>query len=269
METRIRIRVGNVELEVVGEEEFVTNRLPNLVADLMARLVLNDVSGAEPPPGDMPLPDTRFVSIAGDIRDYWTNTLIAEATISTIGLLPKPIVQSDEAGRFILSGQSTGQQCYLLVSGHAGYVETSNLVESSSGSVIFSAVAVAIPDISRQYTSVGLTFSPDMTILIVDLLDSKGGPLEGVSAGDITLKTEIGNPVGNGPYFFGASGDVQNQATMPISQAFANRARVAFLSVPPGEHILQVTAAGAANVQATVAVLAARGATVVRARLPT
>jgi hypothetical protein len=145
-----------------------------------------------------------------------------------------------------------------------------------------SVLAIANADINRQYASVGVIRTPDTAMIIVELLDSGRGPLEMVPLSDITLTAPSGLVVGDGPYFFGANGDIQQRPDMPLSRAFAKvapprgsasekRARAAFINVPNGEHTLQVTAAGAAGTwaRATVAVRAAGGATVVEARLPT
>ena len=259
METRVRIRVGSVEVEVVGEEEFVINRMPNLVSDLIGRL---SVSG-------VPSSDANFVSIDGSVRDYWSDAPVAAATVSTIGLTPGLISLTDERGRFILSGRATGEQYSLLVSGPTSYyVETNNPVESLTEPTTLTAVAVAIHDLNRQYTSLGFTRTPGTAIIIIELLDSNGAPLERVPASNIILPSASGVPAGFGPYFFGANGDIQPD--LSISLTFANRARAAFINIPNGEYMLQVTAPGTGNAlpKAIVAVWAAGGATVIRARLP-
>lgn len=271
METKLRIRVGNAEVEVSGEEEFVTTRLPGLVSDLLCRLAADCPPVKTPPaPTDTPSTDPKLASIAGDVRDYWTDTPVPGAQVATIGLTPDLTSRSDEAGRFIMAGRSAGSRCSLLVSGADGYVETTVPVELSSGPTTLSAIAIAAPDINRQHALLGIAREPETATIIVELLDGAGGPLQMVPLSDITLTTANGLAIGGGPYFFGANRDVQPQADMPISHAFDKRARAAFINVPKGDHTLQVTGTGTgeALTRVTVGVRAAGGATVVRAQLP-
>lgn len=272
METRVRISVGDIEVEAVGEEQFVVDRLPNLLSDLLSRLACDHVPTNSPPSAPAAHPvGAKLASIAGDVRDYWADAPVAGVEVTTIGLEPNLVSRSDQAGRFVMSGRSAGERCSLVTSGLEAYVETIVPVELSTGPTTLTAVAVARSDINRQFASLGVTRESDTGIVIIDLLDANGAPLEMVPASDITLTAANGLVVGSGPYFFGASGDLQPQADLPISRAFAKRARAAFINVPTGDHTIQITAVGAGDTlaRAILAVPAISGATMLQAKLPT
>jgi hypothetical protein len=164
--------------------------------------------------------------------------------VSTAGLEPEISAASDAAGRFELSGEAAVTSGFLRVSRLSGHVDT------TSGPLTFSGTqsppAVAQPDLNRQYAIVGRREEPGTVFVVVHLQDAAGNPLESIPAADITLTTLDGRPVGEGPFFFGAAGDIQPQAVLSQSQGFDGRARAAFLNVPPGRLTLAVRTARSA-----------------------
>jgi hypothetical protein len=181
------------------------------------------------------------VRITGHVRDYWSGSRLGGATVSTTGLDPELSATSDAAGRFELSGEVEGSSGFLRVTGLSNYVDT------TSGPLTFSGTqappALARADVNRQYAIVGRAQDPGTAVIVAHLQDAAGNPLESVPASDISLTTEGGRPVGEGPFFFGPAGDIRPQAELPRSQEFDGRARAAFLNVPPGRHVLAVRTA--------------------------
>jgi hypothetical protein len=236
IEAKIRIRRGDHEIECTADEAFLADKLPELAAKLIAVLDGGEPEAPPPPPGDTP-----GVRIIGHVRDYFSGARVGGATVSTAGVDPELSATSDAAGRFELSGEAAVTSGFLRVSRLSGYVDT------TSGPLMFSGTqsppAVAQTDLNRQYAIVGRVPEPGTAVVIANLQDGAGNPLESVPLADITLTTIDGQPVGDGPYFFGAAGDIQPQAVLSRSQGFDGRARAAFLGVPPGRLVLAVRTA--------------------------
>lgn len=271
MEIRIRIRHGAVELEVelAGDEAFLVDRLPQVVSELLRRVTSQDSTSAPQRPAGQAPGEPALVSIAGDVRDYWSDIAVVGAQVRTIGLTPEVSGQSDADGRFVMAGQATGGSCVVAVAGPDGYLETTMPLELSNGPTTCTALAVAVPDMRRQQEVIGGVPAPNSALVLVHMFDAAGSPLEMVPLADIALLTEGGRPVGDGPFFFGTTGDIQPQAELSICRALDGRARAAFLNVPPGDHALQLTAPdGAGNLQRIVVPVGVRaGAIVLEARL--
>jgi hypothetical protein len=209
------------------------------------------------------------VNIAGVVRDYWTAAPIASAQITTIGLKPLLEATSDRSGRFALSGRARASLALLAIKGPAGYVETIMPLAFVDSPTAIDTWAVTASDLARQSASLGKVPVPNTTVVIVDLVDAAGRPLEMVPLTDVSLLGSDGAPLGDGPYCFGPSGDLQGQSDLSSSCAFDGRARVGFLAVPEGNHTLQVTAPGPDDRVARLALPApARvGATLLEARM--
>ena len=85
-------------------------------------------------------------------------------------------------------------------------------------------------DILRQYAGVGRTPAAGTAVVIVDLRDSRGGPLAGVLAADLSLIDPAGQPAaGVGPLFLGPSGDFETLASSVVVNG--SNASAAFLDV--------------------------------------
>ena len=68
METKIRIRHGDLEVEWTGDDVFVTTRLPDLLSELLRRI------RSQNPAIPQPAPEPRPIGITGDVRDYFTGS---------------------------------------------------------------------------------------------------------------------------------------------------------------------------------------------------
>ena len=209
------------------------------------------------------------VNLSGVVRDYWSSAPIAGAQVTTLGLKPLLVGTSDKSGRFALSGRARVTSALLAIKGPAGYVETIMPVTLADTPMVIDTWAVSASDLARQSASMGKAPVPNTTVVIVDLVDAAGQPLERVPLTDVSLLGSDGGPLGDGPYCFGPGGDLQGQSDLSTSCAFDGRARMAFLAVPEGNHTLQVTAAGADNRAAPLVLQApARmGATLLEARM--
>jgi hypothetical protein len=96
------------------------------------------------------------------------------------------------------------------------------------------------PDVTRQYTAIGLTPTPGTGVVVATLVDDTGAPLVGVSVADIRLLDATSLPVGMGPYMFGTTGDIVDSNTLSVTASFNGRSRVAFLDAPVGRLTLTV-----------------------------
>ena len=265
METRVRIRLGDLEVECTGDEAFVTTRLPDLVSDLLRRL-RDQPTLPSPPPGESPSPQPRTVSIAGSAINYFSGNPVGAARVSATGLTPRLSGTSDTSGRYAFSGDSEGAECFLSVTGVENFVDTATgPFKVADSPLTLTAFAATATDLNRQFATVGRSRSAGSGVVIVHLLDASGQPLEMVTASDVTLAADNGSPVGAGPFFFGPSGDIDPQLT--VSRAFDGKARAAFLDVPAGGCTLQVTVPSGAVRLATVRLLAGAVAVITTATL--
>ena len=96
------------------------------------------------------------------------------------------------------------------------------------------------PDLTRQYTAIGITPRPGTGVVVATLVDDTGAPLVGVSVADIRLLDATSLPVGMGPYMFGTTGDIVDSNTLSVTASFNGRSRVAFLDAPVGKLTLTV-----------------------------
>jgi len=235
VETRIRERQGDVEIECVGEEAFVLDRLPKLVADLLLEIssggVATPATPAQPqPPASAPALGPGLMSIAGEVHDYWSDAPIDGAKLKTLGLAPELQGQADAAGKFVMSGEVTGGTAAIVVTAK-DYIETGNgRREFAAGVNSLTVFAVAAADLRLQLTLIGESTSTKTSTLIIDLRDAAGSPLEAVSSANLALSAG-GNSAGRGPIFFGPAGFDSNQV---MSYAFNGRALAMFLDVPAG-----------------------------------
>jgi len=267
METRIRIRLGELEVECTGDDVFVATRLPDLVSDLLRRL-RDQPPGPTPPAPEPPSPLPRTVSIAGAVIDYFSLNPVTAARVTATGLTPGMSGTSDAAGRFAISGQAAGAECFLSVGDVRNFVDTATgPFTVAAAPLTLTAFAATATDLNRQYAILGRTPSRGLGVVIVHLLDATGHPLEMVTASDVALAADNGSLVGTGPFFFGPSGDLDPLLT--VSRAFNGKARAAFLDVPAGGCTLQVTArsGGTGFQRGTVRLLANAGAVIADAAL--
>lgn len=74
--------------------------------------------------------------------------------------------------------------------------------------IVIDTWAMTASDLARQSASLGKVPVPNTTVIIVDLVDAVGRPLEMVPLADVSLLRSDGGPLGDGPYFLGPSGDL-------------------------------------------------------------
>ena len=179
-------------------------------------------------------------NVTGVVRDYWTGTSLASASVGTV--IPLRSDTTDALGNYVLLDVAPVTSVEILAS-LAGYRSTRNgpiAVTSASSCDVYLMTAA---DITRQYATLGLTATANRAFVVAELREPDGTPLEGIPLADITLVNEAKTPIGLGPYFFGASGDVVSNFDLSVSTAFDGRARVAFLDVPITTATLAVASA--------------------------
>ena len=228
------------------------DRLPRLI--LLALCALASSCGSDGGTGLV------TVTVSGTVSDYFTGTGVQDATVAVEGS-PSLIASTSAGGTYDIA-EVPATESLVLVATKANYRQTRNFeVSATSGTVTADLAIVAAADVQRQYTSVGITPATGLAVVFVDLVDGAGAPRTGIPAAGIVLVDGTQSPVGDGPYFFGAAGDIVTNATLSQSTAFGGRARAAFLNVPQGAHTLRVSVGAQIIVAAVVAVAA--GATLV------
>jgi hypothetical protein len=187
-------------------------------------------------PDAAPDPDPA-ASVSGMVMDWATLAPIANASLTTDGLTPPLSATSDAAGMYAIDGVPLDTLFTIAASYDGNYYPTVNARAKYLGTPMTHDVWVASKaDIGRQYATVGLAMQPGTAFVEGNLLKGDGTPRDGVLLADVTLTDALGAPVGDGPYFFGALGDLDPALT--VSTVYGGRARVAFLNVPPGTYTL-------------------------------
>lgn len=197
-------------------------------------------AGVDGEPGIDAAPSVTF-SVTGKAKDYFTGAALADVALATEGMEPELTGSSDALGDYTIDQVPPGTVFYVSASRLQFRATRSLPVRVDDASVMADVSVVSLPDSRRQYTSLGLTPTAGTAVVFADLRRNDGTPLEGVALADILLVDAVDAPVGLGPYFFGATGDLVANATLAVSTAFNGRARVGFLDVPSGPVTLKVT----------------------------
>jgi hypothetical protein len=180
-----------------------------------------------------------LLTLSGVVRDYFTDGPVASAVLTIEQLSSATTSSADGAYGF---SNIPSNSLLTVIAARTNYRPTRNApIQSAASSLVHPVSIVSIADVARQYTASNLLAVAGTAVVIANLTDG-GLPLEGVPLANITLVDAALSPVGNGPYIFGASGDVNPALT--VTAAFAGRSRVAFLNVPPGIQTLTVALPG-------------------------
>jgi hypothetical protein len=149
-----------------------------------------------------------------------------------------------------LEGQDAFSEGTVTVSA-GGYRATNTPIQLPGRPTTHVASIASVADLQRQLATLGVIEKQGAnSVVIVDLVDSVGNPVEGVPAADLTLMIPGRGPDGFGPVFFGPDGDVRSQSELPSSTVFDGRARAAFFNAGNGTRFVQVyTALGGSVLQ--------------------
>jgi hypothetical protein len=232
-------------VECTADETFLVERLPQLVSDVLARLRGEEPAPPEEPPPP-PVEPAPKVHVTGEVLDYWSNVPVARANVQLGDL----VATSDDGGRYLLEGQYAFSEGTVTVSA-SGYRATNTPIQLPGRPTTHVASIASVADLQRQLATLGVIEKQGAnSVVIVDLVDSVGNPVEGVPAADLTLMIPGRGPDGFGPVFFGPDGDVRSQSELPSSTVFDGRARAAFFNAGNGTRFVQVyTALGGSVLQ--------------------
>jgi hypothetical protein len=201
-----------------------------------------DAGGGGDTPDAAP-PAVPTYDVSGKTMDYGSLDVLPQISLVTEGMTPPMQAISDIAGLYTLPGVGAGNAFILRASAAANFVTTTNPgVTVLDQNVTLDVYVVSAPLRDRQYATVNVTMTPGASLAISTLENLDGTPWAGVPLTGITLVDMAGQPVPGiaGPYFIGQNGDVDPALT--VSTPFGNRgARVAFLNVPTGQHVLKVS----------------------------
>lgn len=219
----------------------------HFVVAVTAEGLMAGIQVAQGPDGDCIFQDgfdcptaPEELSAAGSVLDYWTLSPVPGALVITLS--PPLIDVSDMAGEYLLEGFDPESSVVIKASRTPGHRETNNPgAQIGEQSVNLDTWVAAEADLARQFASVGIVRQCDAAIVVADMRDPDGLPLEGVPLADVVLTDGAMQAIGDGPYYFGAAGDIVDPGFLNISTAFLGRgARVAFLNVPIGPAVLSV-----------------------------
>jgi hypothetical protein len=227
------------------------NPIPRILAFLLIGSLLSCSDGSTGP---------QSVHVRGIVRDYFTATPIASATVASAEL-PNRSTTSAGDGAFDLGNLPTDLVSTTIVT-FANYRPTRNVaIAVDRSDVTADAFAVSETDANRQYTGLGLTETAGNGMIIANLVGSNGTPRTGIPLSNIELLDQNLVAVGVGPFVFGAAGDMVDNGTLSVSTAFSGRSRIGFVNVPPGTYTLSVTTG---TVDLRTAVVEAGGVTLVQ-----
>ncbi len=205
--------------------------------------------GNAPPAGDDDVdagadvdasPDPILLSVTGRTLDYFTGAPLDLVTLATEGMTPAANGSSDALGAYEL--RVPPASVFYASATRTNYRPSRNhAIRVTDAALAMTDLSlVSVNDARRQYTSLGLTPTAGRAVAFGLLLRNNGTPLEGIPLADIKLLDAQLAPVGLGPYFFGANGDLVSNLTLAVSTAFGGKARVGFLDVAPGAYTLEV-----------------------------
>lgn len=182
--------------------------------------------------------EPRILRLSGQVRDYYTAAALPNVALTWGTALS---VMSTNTGFYQIDNLM--ELDILFITGTvANYRPTRNEpVVLGRTSATADLVLVSTADAARQYTAVGETQAAGTATVIVNLRNADGMPHTGIPVADIVIEDTQLDPVGTGPFVFGAGGDVVSNATLNVTSEFSGRSRVAFLNVPAGNYTLRVT----------------------------
>ncbi|RMH40651.1 MAG: hypothetical protein D6689_13105 [Deltaproteobacteria bacterium] len=199
-----------------------------------------------PNPDPNPQPDPESLDVTGMTMDYWEAEPLANVALETQGMIDAQgnpfATTSDATGAFAFVGVPAASTFYVrtsLDSETLAYRPTINepaVVVNDDLVQNFYVVSEAFVNINSS--TVNQPVDPLAAFVVADVRDMLGLPLEGIPAEDITLTDALGNPMGTGPYFFGATGILD--LNLLATTAYDGKARIAFLNVPAGTYTLTV-----------------------------
>ncbi len=192
-------------------------------------------------PDDAAPPAAVGQRVSGKAMDYFGNVAMTDATVTTDGIDPQKTAQSAIDGAWALDDVPTGSKVFLSVT-HTSYRPTRNVATSVVDVPVLQDVYVmSIPDVNRQYVSLGKSPTAGKAFLAAEMQLENGTPIVGIPLANVVLVDALNQPVPGvlGPTFFGAVGDIDPALT--TATAFNGKSRVAFLDLPPGTYTLKVT----------------------------
>jgi len=181
-------------------------------------------------------------TLSGTAMDYFGAVPLADAAIASDGLDPQVTATSATDGAYTLE-VAVGSKLFLVAT-KTGYRPTrSQAITVNDMPVTQDAYLMSTVDVTRQYTTLGLTATAGTAFVAADLQRNNGTPLEGIPLANVQLLDAQNQPVTGvvGPYFFGAAGDIDPNLATATAYGTPSRSRVAFLDVPPGSYTLAVT----------------------------
>jgi hypothetical protein len=191
--------------------------------------------GPDAPVDEVPLGP----KVSGKVMDYFGAVALDGSTVATDGIDPPKAATSEADGSYALDDFPVGSKVFFSVS-RPDYRPTRNVATSVVDADVEQDIYVmSVADVTRQYTTLGLTPTAGRAVFAVELQRNNGTPLVGVPLEDFLLVDALDQPVpGIRTVFFGA---LDVDPDLLESTAVDGRARLAILDVPPGAYSLQVT----------------------------
>jgi hypothetical protein len=177
--------------------------------------------------------------VSGVVRDFFTRAPLPDVTLRVDGQ-PGLSAISDSEGRYAFARVAAAQS-FLVVASRTGQLDTRNDVGPvGSRAVVADVFLVAPAGLAVQATAVGVSLTPGLGAIFVDLRDEAGEPRDGLPAANIGLQPIFDAVIEfDGPFFFGSSGLLDPVLT--VATVFDGHSRAAFLNVPPAPFTLSIT----------------------------
>lgn len=207
-----------------------------------------------------PLPTAE---LSGRTLDYFSGDPIAQVPLETMGLAPEASSTSNGAAAFAFPEVPEESWFFVRTGSTVTHHSTISELSVSAASITRDVYVVATGYLQRQYATQGSAMEPGVTTVFVEVVDSVGAPVSGLSRADLAIIDEGGNVVATEPLVFGALGDVD--PGLDTGVVHNGTARFAFLNVPPGFHTLALTCSNCVDAfESSQPIVAASGVTLAR-----
>lgn len=185
--------------------------------------------------------EDEWITVGGYVFDLYTDAEVGDALVVADGIAPYTSTLTAANGSY--SWELPKDQFYVPLVSRNQYHLTRNLWQSVPDESQVYLHAVSRADMTRNYAGVGVTPSSGKCVVIANVVDELGDPLEGVPLSDITLAVGE-DSVGEGPYAFGPSGDIVPPAEIDVTTEYNNVVLIAFLNSPVGASELSLVEQG-------------------------
>jgi hypothetical protein len=194
-------------------------------------------------------PSPTAAALSGKTIDYFGNVNLKGAALATDGIDPQVTATSSTTDATYALNVPVGSKLYVVTTKTNYRATRSTPITIADMPVAQDIYGISIPDVNRQYTTLGKTPTAGTAVVIADLRMANGMPVTGIAPTAVQLldATNTAVPLTIPPTFFGSAGDIDPAATTAAAYGTPPRTRVMLLDVPVGSYTLAVTYPGTAG----------------------